>query len=105
MDVIVTNKNPELDAQIDAAIIAEYGSFKGLFEANQAFMERYRRMVAQGPELLEKYPDRWIGITPDETLVVGDSMAEVLALLDQAGAKRSESIVEFLNTKPGNLKL
>ena len=105
MDVIITNKNPEMTDRAFASVIAEYGSLKNFADANRAFMERYRRMVAQSPELLKKYPDRWIGITPDETLVVGDSMAEVLELLDQAGAKRSESIVEFLNTKPRNLKL
>ena len=105
MDVIITNKNPEMTAQADAAIIAEYGSFKGFHDAMREYKARYRRMFDQWPALLEKYPDQWIGIAPDETLVVGDSMAEVLALLDQAGAKRGESIVEFLNTKPRRLKL
>ena len=105
MDVIVTNKNPEMTAQADAAITAEYGSFKAFAEANRAYMERYRRMVARGPELLEKYPDQWIGITPDETLVVGNSLAEVMELLDQVGANHGGSIVEFLNTKPRKLKL
>ena len=105
MDVIITNKNPELDAQIDARLIAEYGSLAGFHEAMREYKKRYRRMFDEWPTLLEKYPDRWIGIAPDETQVVGDSLEEVLALLDQAGAKRGDSIVEFLNTKPRRLKL
>ena len=105
MDVIITNKNPEMTDQAFASIIAEYGSLAGFHEAMREYKARHRRVFDQWPALLANYPDQWIGVAPDETLVVGDSMAEVLALLDQAGAKRGESIVEFLNTKPRRLKL
>ena len=64
-----------------------------------------RVRLSEWPTLLEQYPDQWIGIASDETLVVGDSLEEALALLYQAGAKRGDFIVEFLNTKPERMIL
>ncbi len=105
MKAVETNPDPEAKARLIETIVAEHGSLEAFAQSMREYKERYRRMIDEGPSLLEQYPDQWIGIAPDEKLVVGSSLEEVLALLDQVGAKRGESIVEFLNTKPRNLKL
>lgn len=105
MTVIETNPDPEAKARLIESIVAEHGSLEGFVQSMREYKERYRRMIREVPSLMEKYPDKWVGRGPGDVLVVGDSLEEVLVLLDEAGANRGESVVEFLNTKPKRMIL
>ena len=64
------------------------------------FVTRSRRLnLEMRPELLEKYPDKYVGITRGGNLVIGDSMEELVAQADELG-ERGNMAWEFLNTEP-----
>ncbi len=105
MTVIETNPDPEAKARIIESIVAEHGSLEAFVQSMREYKELRRRLIRETPSLMEMHPDKWVGMGPGEVLVVGDSLEEVLALLDEAGADRGESVVEFLNTKPKRMIL
>ena len=64
------------------------------------FVARNRRLRLElRPELLVKYPDQYVALTTGGALLVGDSMADLVA---QAEARREHKglVWDFLNTKP-----
>ena len=67
----------------------------------QDFVTRSRRLnLEMRSELLEKYPDKYVGLTKAGSLVVGDSMADLIAKVEDLGEARGGMAWEYLNTKP-----
>ncbi len=65
------------------------------------FVARSRRLgLEMRSELLEKYPDKYVGLTKAGSLVVGDSMADLIAKVEELGEARGGMAWEYLNTKP-----
>ena len=65
------------------------------------FVTRSRRLkLEMRPELLEKYPDKYVGLTKAGSLVVGDSMADLIAKVAELGEARGGMAWEYLNSKP-----
>ena len=65
------------------------------------FTARSRRLkLEMRRELLEKYPDKYAGLTKAGSLVVGDSMADLIAKVAELGEARGGMAWEYLNTKP-----
>ena len=61
---------------------------------------RMRREIAS---LTEKYPDQWVAMTASGDLLAGDSMAEIIALLDEKGLRDESVVIEFLDANPVTL--
>ena len=99
MTVIESNPDPEAKARLIETIVAEHGSVEAFVQSMREYKERHRRMIDERTSLLERHPNKWVGMGPGDVLVVGDSLEEVVAQLDEAGV-RSDSVVEFLNTTP-----
>ena len=58
------------------------------------------RMRLEQPELIRKYPDKWVAMGRDGILAIGDSMDEVLEEVERQGVDSGETVVEFLDTSP-----
>ena len=58
---------------------------------------RMRREIAS---LTEKYPDQWVAMTTGEELIIGASMDEILAALDERGIQHENVVIEFLEANP-----
>ena len=99
MTVIETNPDPEAKARLMESIVAEHGSLEAFVQSMREYRELRRRLMRETPSLKEQHPDQWVGMGPGDVLVVGDSLEEVVAQLDEAGVRR-DSVVEFLNTNP-----
>ena len=99
MTVIETNPDPEAKARLIEAIVADHGSVEAFVQSMREYRELRRRLMRETPSLKEQHPDQWVGMGPGDVLVVGDSLEEVVAQLDEAGVRR-DSAVEFLNTNP-----
>lgn len=63
-------------------------------------VERDERLRAMRPELIKKYPDKWVAITETNVFIVADSVKELVAKAEELGARPGFSAREFLNTKP-----
>ena len=64
------------------------------------FVARSRRLREMRPELLEKYPDKWVALTEKGVLVVADSVEERVAKVMALGERPGFAARDFLNTKP-----
>ena len=91
--------NPEAKARMIESVVAEYGSLEAFVQSMREYRELRQRLIQETPSLKEQYPDKWVGMGPGDVLVIGDSLEEVLAQLDEKGVRR-DSVIEFLNTNP-----
>ena len=62
--------------------------------------ERWARLRAMRPELMQKYPDKWVALTENGVFLVADSVDELVNKTKEIGARPGFSAREFLNTKP-----
>ena len=72
-------------------------------------LRRYRRqaglMVALRKELTDRYPNKWVAMSDDDVVCVGDTLKDVLAELDRKGISRGDAVVEYLDTEPRSMIL
>lgn len=61
---------------------------------------RSERLRAMRPELIKKYPDKWVALTENDVLVVADSAKERAEKIMGLGERPGFAAREFLNTKP-----
>ena len=62
--------------------------------------ERWARLRAMRPELIQKYPDKWVALTENGVLVIADSAQERADKIVELGERPGFAAREFLNTKP-----
>ena len=67
---------------------------------HRSYVERSGRLRAMGPELMQKYPDQRAALTENGTLVVADSMEELVAKIKELRERPGSAATLFLNTKP-----
>ena len=64
------------------------------------YVERSERLRAMRPDLMEKYPDRWVALTENGKLVIAASAQERTAKILELGERPGFAAREYLNTKP-----
>lgn len=64
------------------------------------FVARSEGLRAMRPELIKKYPDKWVAITETNVFIVADSVKELVEKAEELGARPGFSAREFLNTEP-----
>ena len=64
------------------------------------YVARSDRLAAMRPELLQKYPDKYVALTENGVFVVADSAAERAAKILELGERPGFAARDFLNTKP-----
>ena len=67
---------------------------------HRSSVERSERLRAMRPELLQKYPDKWVALTENGVLVIADSAQDRTAKIMDLGERPGFAAREFLNTKP-----
>ncbi len=88
------NKTPEVTVERHQATPEELAEHRD-------FAARCEKLhIDMHPELLEKYPDKYVALTESWTLVVADSMAELVAKIDARGERPGQSAHQLLRTKP-----
>ena len=99
MKAVETNPDPEAKARLIESIVAEHGSLGAFVQSMREYRELHLRLIRETPSLKEQHPDKWVGMGPGDVMVIGNSLEEVLAQLDEKGVRR-DSVIEFLNTNP-----
>ena len=74
------------------------------YESISAIMEEHSRLSSllweQTAKLEDSDSDRWAGLGPDEVLVIGETLDEVVAQLKERGAPDGMIVTEFLEAEP-----
>ena len=82
------------------AVIEEMGGYGALIDDLAEFRELRARLTKEYPNLVGKYPDKWIAMGKDGVVAAGDTKGEVLEAVDKNGIARSDTVVEFIDTDP-----
>ena len=84
---------PEVTVEVHPATLEELAEYRDFVARNRHLHLELR------PELLAKYPDKYVALTRNWTLVVADSTAELIEKMDAMG-ELGGAVRDFLNTKP-----
>ena len=68
-------------------------------EELRRFKERHRLLDARRAELASRYPDQWVALTPNGTIVAGESIDQVIEKIKQKGLSREGAAIKFMATK------
>lgn len=93
------------DADFIEEALAQFGGIETLHKGADEFREAVTRMWNERESLLEKHPDKWVAMSKDGIVSVGDSIEEVLSAVEADGFINSEVAVEFLDANPTTLIL
>lgn len=69
------------------------------------FREAVDRLWSEYDALVERHPHKWVAMSRDGLVAVGDSIEEVLSVVDSKGLGRSEITLEYLDPDPDHLIL
>ena len=62
------------------------------------YVARSERLAAMRPELLQKYPDKYVSLTENGIFVVADSAAEAVKKILELGERPGYAAWDFLKT-------
>ena len=62
------------------------------------FGARSQALDQRHDELLQKYPDQWVALTSNWTLVAADTIEELAQSLDKKGLRRNDVAYRFMAT-------
>ena len=94
---------------VDEAYAERWAASLGGVPAIIARMQEHEkvvyRMLDERPELLLRYPNRWVGMAPGDAFAVGDTLDELIANLKRIGAPMHSAVVEYMDPDPPDLIL
>ena len=83
----------------------EMGGLEYVQKGFELFEKNLERLWGMHDELVEKYPDKWVGIAGRDEPIVADSSAELYAKLDELGLDRSTAAAKLIRSKPRRMIL
>ena len=78
---------------------------KPLSDEMRQFKKRTLFLSARRPELTRKYPDQWVGIASNGTLVAAPSIEAVLDKLQNKGISKRGFAMKLMTTQPRRMIL
>ena len=96
----MTLKKEEEERLLDSAVEVIKGLGAGWDDEGLEYEAAWLRMDREWETLLKTYPDKWVAISQDGVVAVGDSINEAFDMVDAQGVSRGVVEVEFLNTNP-----
>ena len=82
------------------ALIESLGGEESIREGLRWYGERCELFDRRREELTEKYPDQYVALAADDTIVAAETLDGVFEELDRRGLEREPCIVEFLSSEP-----
>lgn len=67
---------------------------------HRSYLERSESLQTMRPELIERYPDKWVALTENGALIIADSAQERTGKILELGERPGFAARDFLNTKP-----
>ena len=81
-------------------LMASLGGREAVREGIRWYGERCDLFDSRRDELTEKYPDQYVALAADDTVVASETLDEVFEELDRRGLEREPCVVEFLSSEP-----
>ena len=88
-----------------ADLLDQIGGVEALREGADEFHQAVTRMWTERDSLVERHPQKWVAMSKDGVVSVGDSIEEVLFVVEDRNISSSEVVVEYLDPNPSTLIL
>lgn len=92
----------EITGQEREELIASLGGHDAVREGILWYGERCELFDRRRGELTAKYPDQFVAMAVDDTIVASETLDGVFEELDKRGLEREPCVVEFLSSEPEN---
>ena len=76
------------------------GGEESIREGLQWYGERCELFDRRREELTEKYPDHYVALAADDTIVACETLDGVMFELDRLGLRRGDCVMEYLSAEP-----
>ena len=103
----MTLTDMEKERLLDSAVetIEALGGVEGIRKGFAEMDAAWRRMDRESDTLLKLYPDKWVAMSKDGVVAVGDSLEGIFDKVDELGLRRNSIKVKFIASKPQKLIL
>jgi hypothetical protein len=88
-----------------AEIIEKCGGVKEILAGFARFKRDTDYFEAHFPELLDKYPNKWVAVHGAKVVGTGKDLSRLLGRLKKKGIPTNETVIHFLNPNPKPLIL
>ena len=76
-----------------------------LSDGMRQFKKRTRYLSAHRPELTRKYPDQWVGLAGNGTLIAGPTIRDVLSKVEARALDKEGLAVKLMVSEPRRMIL
>ena len=81
-------------------MIAELGGAAGIAEDLRWYGERCDLFDRRRKELTAQYPDHFVAMAADDTIIASETLDGIYDEIDQRGIDRESCVVEYLDAEP-----
>ena len=92
--------SPEAYEQRVEEMIAEAGGAAGIAESLRWYGERCDLFDRRRNELTAQYPDQFVAMAADDTIIASETLDGLFDEIDRRGIERAPCVVEYLSSEP-----
>lgn len=81
-------------------LMESLGGEESVREGLRWYGERCELFDRRREELTAEYPDQYVALAADDTVIASETLDEVFEELDRLGLEREPCVVEFLSSEP-----
>ena len=81
-------------------LIASMGGSEAVRESIRWYGERCDLFDSRRDELTAQYPDQFVAMAADDTIIASKTLDGLFDEIDRRGIEREPCVVEYLNSKP-----
>ena len=86
-------------------MIEDLGGLEAIRQRCEEFRQAIDFFASQKDVLVAQHPYKWVAVTTDKAVVIGDSLEDVLAKAEREGVRNSDMVVRHLDPNPPALFL
>ena len=92
-------------AKYEAKVLEMLGDPKEVARDLRAFRKDARVLSSKRQNLINEYPNQWVGIHNNEVVAKGGTLDSVVQQLDALGVPRGRAIVRYISKHPRKMFL
>ena len=90
----------EITGQERDDLIASLGGSEAIREGIRWYGERCDLFDSRRDELTAQYPDQFVAMAADDTIIASETLDGLFEEIDRRGIERGPCVVEFLSSEP-----
>ena len=102
---MITSQSARPSADDFEEMLAQLAGAQALRDDPNDFRKAVDRLWEERDSLIERHPNKWVSMSKDGVVSIGESIEEVVSATEAKGVSTADVIVEFLELEPEALIL